>query len=292
MHFFTRAILCPLLLILLHFTTQAQLADSASVNALYERLYLLPQDQSDSIAFYARQMEDFSIKQSYTRGQAYAERLFGIAAEYKEDTRGAIDHYLKFETFATQLNDTVLMASAISDAAGIYAKIQQYPQAKAKYLEYLRLMEPTTYRQKLAKGYSNLGVIYRKTNQYDSAIYYYRKGLAIRQALSDSAGVATVQNNIASLLMFQGKPLEALPFIEANLLYHRQRNLTEDMWFDYTNLLGSYTLLENWTKAAAYGDTALQVAKKLGSLNKQADTYEVLVELADKKGDYRQAYLF
>ena len=97
---------------------------------------------------------------------------------------------------------------------------------------------------------------------------------------------------MASLLLFQNKPLEALPFIEANLWYHRQRNLTEDMWFDYTNLLGGYTLLKNWVKASAYGDTALEVAKKLGSLNKQADTYEVLVELAAKKGDFRQAYLY
>jgi len=278
--------------ILLPLFGKAQLPDTTAANALYERLYLLPEDQSDSIAYYAAQLFDFSTKQSYTRGLAYSQRLLGIAAEYKEDTRSAIDHYLKFEAFATQLNDTILMASAISDAAGIYAKVLQYPQAKAKYLDFIALMERTTNRQKLAKGYSNLGVIYRKTDQFDSALYFYRKGLTIRQTLADSAGMATVQNNMASLLLFQNKPLEALPFIEANLWYHRQRNLTEDMWFDYTNLLGGYTLLKNWVKASAYGDTALEVAKKLGSLNKQADTYEVLVELAAKKGDFRQAYLY
>lgn len=292
MHFFTRTAFFTVLFCLPFLKGAAQPADTVELNALYERLYLLPQDQSDSIAFYAANILAFAQKNNYPRGLAYGERLMGIAAEYREDTKTAIDHYLKFQQYAEQISDTVLMASAISDAAGIYAKVLQYPQAKAKYIDYIALMERTTNRQKLAKGYSNLGVIYRKTDQYDSALYYYRKGLAIRQQLSDSAGMATVQNNMASLLLFQDKPLEALPFIYANLLYHRQHNLTEDMWFDYTNLLGSYTLLKDWKKAGAFGDTALQIAKQLGSLNKQADTYEVLVELAEKKGDYRQAYLF
>lgn len=292
MHFIHRLNYYLLAGIMLPIFGTAQLTNNEQVNALYERLYLLPEDQSDSIAYYAGQMEAFSKKQTYTRGLAYSERLLGIAAEYKEDTRGAIDHYLKFEAFASKLNDTILMASAISDAAGIYAKVLQYPQAKAKYLDFIALMERTTNRQKLAKGYSNLGVIYRKTDQYDSALFYYRKGLAIRKELNDSAGLATVQNNMASLLLFQDKPLEALPFVEANLRYHQQRNLTEDMWFDYTNLLASFTLLKNWAKASAYGDTALQLSKQLGSINKQADTYEVLVELAAKKGDFKQAYLF
>jgi signal transduction histidine kinase len=292
MHTYTRNLFYALLLFFFFLEGKTQPTDTATLNTLYERLYLLPQNQSDSIAYYAGTIIDFSKKENYTKGLAYGERLLGIAAEYQENTKEAIDHYLKFQEYAEQIADTVLMASAISDAAGIYAKILQYPKAKEKYLAYIALMELTTNRQKLAKGYSNLGVIYRKTDAYDSAIYFYRKGLAIRKELNDSAGMATVQNNIASLMLYQNKPLDALPYIEANLIYHRQQKLTEDMWFDYTNLLATYTLLKKWENATAYGDTALQIAKQLGSLNKQADTYEILVELAEKKGDYKQAYLF
>ncbi len=290
MHFFSRRLLATLLLSVCFLKGTTQPSDTAELNALYERLYLLPEDQSDSIAFYANQILAFAETKNYVRGLAYGERLMGIASEYREDTRAAIEHYLKFQAHAEKIPDTVLIASALSDGAGIYMKLGRYDQAKANYLQYLSLMQGPGQRQKLAKGFSNLGVVYRKANQYDSALYYYQKGLAIRKSLNDSSGMATVQNNIASLLLYQDKPAEAIPFIRANLAFHRQHKAIEDMWYDYTNLLGAHTLLKEWPLAKAYGDTAMQLAKTLESPKKLADTYEILVEWAQKKGDYKSAY--
>lgn len=292
MHSFSRYFFPILLFFSSFFMAGAQPRDTTELKALYERLYLLPKDQSDSIEFYAKKILAFSQKKNYLRGLAYGERLMGIASEYKEDTRAAIDHYLTFQGYAEKIPDTLLVASALSDGAGIYLKIENYQQAKANYLQFISLMASLGQPQKLAKGYSNLGVAYRKTNEYDSALYFYEKGLAIRKTLNDSTGMATVQNNIASLLLFQGRPAEALPFIKANLYFNKRRNSTEDLWYDYTNLAGAYTLLKNWALAKSYGDSALQFALMLESKQKMADTYEILVEWASQKGDFKLAYDF
>ncbi|TAD86436.1 MAG: hypothetical protein EAY75_08325 [Bacteroidetes bacterium] len=268
----------------------SQLTDTVAVEKLYSRLYLLPENEADSIAYYANQIMGFSEKANFKKGMALAQRLLGIAAEYNETTNLAIDHYLKFERYARELNDTLLIASALSDAAGIYAKLKQYGMAKTLYLQYNQLMSLTASLQKLAKGLGNLGVIYRKENNYDSAFFYYNKALSIRQKLNDSAGVATVQNNMASLLLYQQKPAAALPYIYNNLRYHLRNNNTEDLWFDYTNLASAHTLQKAWAKAIAYGDTALSIAAALKALGKQADTYEVLKDLYAQNGDYKKAF--
>lgn len=273
-----------------HKAVTAQFTDTLAVNLAYERLYLLPEDQADSLPYYGQQMEQFSKAKGYTRGLAYAYRLLGISAEYREEPGAAIDYYLRFRRSAETLGDTVLTASAISDAAGIYAKLKQFNEAKQSYLDYIALLQPTNSRQKLAKGYSNLGVIYRRENRFDSAYFWYNKALAIRQQLNDSAGIATVHNNLASLLLYQQKPDEAYTYIKANLQYHLRIGSTEDQWFDYCNLASVYMQKENWPQAQAYTDTALAIARRLKSSSKEADTYEVLKELYYNKGDYAQAY--
>ncbi|MCU0374333.1 MAG: tetratricopeptide repeat-containing sensor histidine kinase [Chitinophagaceae bacterium] len=272
------------------FAGMAQLTDTLAVNLAYERLHLLPEDKADSLPYYAQQIEQFSKANRYTRGLAYAYRLWGISAEYREDTKAAVDYYLRFRRSAEALGDTVLIASAISDAAGIYAKLKQFNEAKQNYLAYIQLLEPTGSRQKLAKGYSNLGVTYRRENRLDSAYYWYRQALAIRQQLNDSAGIATVHNNLASLLLYQQKPDAAFTYIKANLEYHLRTANTEDQWFDYCNLASVYMQKENWPMAQAYADTALAIARRLQSTSKEADTYEVLKELYYNKGNFALAY--
>lgn len=267
-----------------------QTYDSAGIQQLYERLYLLPEDQADSIKWYAPKIMEASTKLNYTRGKALAERLLGISAEYEEDTKEAIRHYLSCQQFAWQIRDTILAGSSISDEAGIYAKLHQYEQAKDRYRQYNALMQQAGEQKRYAKGLANLGVIYRKTGMYDSAMQLYQQGLNIRSALGDSAGMVTVRNSIASLLLFQNRPKEAIPIIRANLNYHAEKQLLEDSWFDYTNLCGAYTLLQDWPTAIRFGDTALTIAKSLKALNKEADTYEVLKELYQKQGNFRQAF--
>ena len=62
MHFLTRSAFFILLFCLPFLKSAAQPADTAELDALYERLYLLPQNQSDSIAYYAGNILAFAQK--------------------------------------------------------------------------------------------------------------------------------------------------------------------------------------------------------------------------------------
>ena len=105
-----------------------------------------------------------------------------------------------------------------NDLASIYYGLEDYDNAKAILLEADKLpFYPVPYAIKL-RGLINvdntLGLIYRITARYDSAVFYFKKAHAIALQGKDSVWVGIAGGNIGITYFLQKRYAEALPLLE------------------------------------------------------------------------------
>lgn len=111
---------------------------------------------------------------------------------------------------------------SITQLAKLYYTTGNFKQAKDFYLKTIALSSPHT----LAKSYNNVGLCYRNLAQYDSAMYFFNKGLE----LTADAPVTDIQyfrhgliqGSIAKIYSLQGNSSKAIELLEIN--YARTRN--------------------------------------------------------------------
>jgi signal transduction histidine kinase len=116
----------------------------------------------------------------------------------------------------------------------------------------MRLGEPLKDRMDLTSLYNNLGNLYFKKREFDSALEYFRDNYQTHQEEGNLAGY----------------------------------------WVDNLNIADVFTEQQIYDSALIYASKALRLAVQLDSKSKEADSYALLAKLEEARGDYRQAHTY
>lgn len=123
--------------------------------------------------------------------------------------------------------------------AYIYDKVKgDYGKAIIFYLEAIRNAEESTYERvnvDLISLHKNCGVIFRKFNSYPLAEEYYKKALSIAHSIQDRKEIASINFNVAGLLMDQKRYNDAISILD-DLITNTDFD-SKDYW-KYNNRLG------------------------------------------------------
>jgi tetratricopeptide (TPR) repeat protein len=104
------------------------------------------------------------------------------------------------------------MATANDNLGVLYLDLKQPKKAKEYHLTAIKLNLEREDELLLAQSYNYLGNVFRKTNQPDSALYYYQKSLEIFTPAQEKQWLAVVNINIASIYYNNGEYSKALEF--------------------------------------------------------------------------------
>lgn len=130
-----------------------------------------------------------------------------------------------------------IMTGAVEQAKQ-YAKAHKYWEATGNY-------------KRLTRSYNTLGLIHSEEGEYDKALEYYNKGIAINLERQDSAATIAQRINTASVYEAQGNTLKSLEYnqiaIDLSLRYDNLRLAA----IAHNNLANNYKTLSD-TKNAAY----------------------------------------
>lgn len=278
-------------LLFLHSASVAQQHTPESLKALSERVIYLDETNVDSFSYYAKYLEKEALKINYKRGICDSYRLMGIYYDCKAEYNKAIEWHLKNLVCSEQNNDPEAQVLALSDISAQYNHLKQYDKAKVYIKKAIALGEHAQVKPKrLSAFYQNLGVYYRQTEQYDSALFHYNKSLAIKRKVKDSTGISILNINIANLLIKQHRYDQAKLYMDDNVAYDLRNSDRDNLWYDYVNLSGIYSGKKQFNKAETYLNNALKLAKNTKSKSKESDTYESYAELCKEKGDFRKAF--
>lgn len=245
----------------------------------------------DSILEWAAHVEDESRAIGYTRGIVHSNRMKGYYYDFQGDFIKATELYLKYLTGAREnglLRDEM---AAILDLVYIYITNEQYSQAKTLLLE---LVNEKKYREKdigmVSVAYNNLGIVFKRTDLIDSAVWSYNNALIIKEELKDSSGMADLKINLSSLYVSLGRFTEAVRLSEENIVYLKSKRKSTDIILNLINKAAGLIELRRNEEAKVACLEALSMADELGNPNMNQLALSSVASLYYKLGDYKKAY--
>ncbi|RLD64700.1 MAG: hypothetical protein DRI84_08375 [Bacteroidetes bacterium] len=190
---------------------------------------------------------------------------------------------------------------SINDLAKIYLTTKKYNKA---ILQYEKLVEIAKSEKNLhyeAGTYNNIGLVYLRTHQPDSALIYFNKSLIVWKkklegirylTFRDSSFFDIVGNNIGQVYNDKGEYKKAISLIRKGIETGK-KNKEDARIVSGLNLLSqSYFGLHQTKKALVLLDSASYIIGKNKSISGQRKTYENKVKIYESLGDTKKAYIY
>ena len=259
---------------------------------MYDRCLDFSEDKIDSIHYYAEYIAKEASQLKFNKGNVLSLRLHGIYEDLSNNYEKAIEYYLQSLEAARLIHAPEYEMAALSDLAIAYFAIREPEKAKEFYLQCARLSELDGKIPSLVNTYNNLAVIYTQLKQYDSSHLLLNRAIQLGKILDRQGklSLSSTYNNLGNLYFKEKKFDEALPYFWQNLIRHNNDGDYSGLWVARLNVADIYIEKHQFDSAAKYAQSAMELAQKLESKSKEADTYSILAKLYEYQGKYNKAY--
>nr|WP_236065432.1 tetratricopeptide repeat-containing sensor histidine kinase [Niastella soli] len=261
---------------------------------MYDRCLDFSEDKIDSIHYYAEYISKEANQLNFNKGNVLSLRLKGIYEDLSNNYEKAIEYYLQSLQAARLIKAPEYEMAALSDLAIAYFAIREPGKAKEFYLQCARMSEADGKIPSLINTYNNLAVIYTQLKQYDSSRLLLNKAVQLGKNLDRQGKVSlsSTYNNLGNLYFKEKKYDEALPYFWHNLMRHSNDGDYSGLWVARLNLADIYIEKHHFDSATKYAQSALELAQRLESKSKEADSYSILAKLYEYQNKYNKAYQY
>lgn len=194
------------------------------------------------------------------------------------------------EIFSDSLNPAVLNANIlnISGLGKIYLTVGYLEDAKREFLRGLSLSDSTMFENK-ALNSANLGIIYMKQNNYDSARMYIYESYKYDILSGDSEGLALASIHLGSLCRMKGHMEEALNYYQESMDYFKAKG-DDWHWLEGASAKAEYLMAEGkYKRAYPLIEEILEKAEKISSDKYQNIAHLYLANYYKNSGNFKKA---
>ncbi len=281
---------------------QTEQPDSLTLAKTYSYLIQIFRSNTDTTFYYLDHADRMAREAKDTGRMSHFHYFRAWIYKLKEDYRNCLRWNMKAVDVLGDMGFEERRALALYQIGMISNRMGRYEEAIRAYNQSMQLFRGLNDQQMLYRCYNNLGIVYKEVEDYDLALYYfkraiqqsedmgtkayipylnisniekakgnYKKGLQIlldAKAMSDSTNVddqLLLDHNIAVTYENMDMYAKAKPIYKKNLQisYHRDRHdLMKAMW-GYGNMSWR---TGDYKTGEAYLDSALHLAKELEEL--------------------------
>ncbi len=217
-------------------------------------------DSLNNISFAEKQEKASTLDDDYIKNAQNAIKInykLGEAASYSNLSlvyyyQGKYEQDLKFSLKAISIYEKLKNLEKLAiEYAELGYRMKKRNMVKAVYymLKAKRISEQNKLQKPLLIIYNNYGVLKEMQIQNDSALYFYKKGLVLKEKINDSLGIPYSLNNIALIYSITNQFSRAKPLYERALkiriLQKDQIGITENLTY-----FGDFYALQNQNKKA------------------------------------------
>ena len=202
----------------------------------------------------------------------------------------AMELFLPALKMAEEMADSVRISTLLLNIGVIYSEQSgTYDEARNYYLQAIEMGEVLGNLNVMGIGYVNLGEIYVKKEEFDSALYYFEKSLTI---LTSGIDIASVLNFMGIIYSEKGEYSKAFTFHKDALELARKENAQRETVRILLGLASSYEILDNPVKAIECFKEAEILAEEIGLNEELSSAYEGLATNYAEILDYPNAYKY
>jgi tetratricopeptide (TPR) repeat protein len=151
-------------------------------------------------------------------------------------------------------------------------------------------------KKRTANSYNNIGICYLGLGDFIKASQFFKKSIAIFEAIETKAGLGSTLNNMGLTLQGQGIPAEAESYFQRALKEHKITASKRGTASSLSHLASVAFHQKQYRKSINFATKSLKIAKEIGSLVLEKNSYEWLaksyetLKLYDESTAYYKAY--
>ncbi len=215
----------------------------------------------------------------------------GVSYDYKSDYKEALDNYQKAHDYFRESKDTIGYIQVKNNIGLIYQNSGLLKRAKTYFEDCLKLSREKKLRNEEIMALSNLAAVENELKNYSVALSYFKEVLADDIASGNEAYISYSYHNL-------GEAFKNLRQFDSSAYYFKKAIALKEKLDLQAALLNSYkayadllTELNSLEEAESYLNKAFQFARASGTTDYLKDCFYIQSRLAEKKGDFKTAYL-
>lgn len=250
------------------------------------------QDQLDSTIYYYQLSLEYYLKTKLNYEISGVYNDIGQVLQVQNYLDSSIIHF----ELALQYIDVLELPegyySILINIANSHFYKAEYPLANELYLKVLDEGSSYLSLDRLSVLYSNLGLSYRKSSNFDKAIIYYKKALTIDDSLHKKNELAIDYSNIGGAYFAWKQYDEALSFFKKAYEIYLQYGFSRDVSSSLSNMASVYRVIEKYEEAELNYKKALDIALACQDVFYEATALHGLGLIAYEKGEISNSIQF
>jgi adenylate cyclase len=205
--------------------------------------------------------------------------VLNVLAEYywnKKDLSLSLENYIYAYDISTQytLAEFPHKAEIIYWLALRYYYFRDYDSEKKYLLEYFRII-PADYPVDRPGRINALGLCYQSLEQYDSASYYFKRGIEVSIKQNQKDWESLSRGNLAYISYLEKKYDESIALFESDTVFKTSAHMDDA---DALSIVGEmYYLKNNKKKALELASRAYDIIMQVLEKRKKLDYYDIKV---------------
>lgn len=221
----------------------------------------MQQSNSDTALAIARNVQEMSLNESYSKGVAESSLLMGKLLYQMGGFSPAIEQLNQALGYFLSQGDSYRQAEINVLLGRVYQRSGNYTQAFLFLHKAMMLYQSISNDQGMAVVYGGLGHLYEKTQAYDSALIYQKRALNYYSRVGDTLGLADIHDNIGSIYEDLNQFEEAHHHFQTALDYNQTMGNMASQIVNLNNIGDTYRKRNNFKTALNYSTQALKLAE-------------------------------
>jgi signal transduction histidine kinase/DNA-binding response OmpR family regulator len=263
-------------------TTRVNLLNAASLHVL--------KSKPEKSFQYAEDAAGLATQLVFPKGELQAKNNMAVYFLMKGKPETALKLAIEGIQIGERLQSPALLADSYSILGAIYHKLQSQDKA-VHYLQQALELKPHNVLV-TSRIYNSLGGLARDKENYDSALLYYEKAIAVMNEARDDYRMAEVLNNIGIVYLRQDKLDTGLKyFLQSSARAKETGNLRAQI-LSAVNIGNILIEQKKFSEAEQIELSALNVAKALGDKTQVLQVYLSLAAIKMETGKHHEAHQY
>ena len=263
--------------------------DTTYVNSLNQLARAFYGVDADSAFSYGRKALAYADSTHYGKGRAESWRMIGNTYEMIGDYQSMLAAYRRSRLIADSLGNMALVTKVNVNIALFYKQMGEFDEALKQLGGDSTVYQYHGDSSQLSYIFSHLSDVNYHRRDYDTALVYAQKAMAVAIAMKDSLAFASFNNDLGRVLAAKGQYKASLATHQTSLAYYIRTNDKLGETETFYHLARTNLLLKDQVAASHYAFRGLELARQIHRKKDIKELGQVLAEIYRQKGDYRTA---
>jgi signal transduction histidine kinase len=157
-----------------------------------------------------------------------------------------------------------LKIAILNNMGTIFLKRTQFDSAIGQYLAALRIAESIKREDLQVQLLGNIGNIYGDLQKYDKAIEYFERGITIGSTLGNERFLAILYSNVAGNYTGRKEYEKALDYLQKSIVLKEKLQMKSSLSYSFGSIADTYSRMKKNALAIEYMNKAMAIQEELG----------------------------